>query len=168
MAEKETHQQKWKGTCSIELKRSSANKVWSLLFEDFCNVQKWLPVDMCSYVEGVAGKPGLIRRCISKAPSSTDGQDVLTTKWIVDEKLKMIDPIKRCLSYEITDNNIGFKSYVGTWELFPINGENDGAKAGCKFQWTFDSDPVEGWTFEELQSFVQNCLKFMANKMEDA
>lgn len=165
MAEEKNKQQKWQGKASIELKGSSATKVWSLI-QDFCNIHKWFPVDTCSYVEGVPGEPGLIRYCSSTKTSSIDGQDVTTIKW-AKETLTMIDPIKRCLSYELLDNNMGFKYYVATWEILPINGDYDVDMAGCKIQWSFVSDPVEGWRFEDMMSYIEYCLQYLANKLED-
>lgn len=66
----------------------------------------------------------------------------------VKEKLIMIDPTKRCLTIEIIDNNMGFKSYVATMEVLPINGpgndDHDAHAAVCKIMWLFVCDPVEG------------------------
>lgn len=60
-------------------------------------------------VDGVSGQPGPVRYC--KA-----GRDKTTIKW-AKEKLLVIDAIKRRMSYEIVDNNMGFKSYVATMQV---------------------------------------------------
>ncbi|KAK2661278.1 hypothetical protein Ddye_007811 [Dipteronia dyeriana] len=57
----------------------------------------------------------------------------------------MIDPIQRCLSYEMLDNTSGFKSYVATIKVLPINGDG---KIGCKIEWSFVVDPINGKTLE--------------------
>ena len=73
----------------------------------------------------------------------------------------MIDPIERCLSYEVIDSNIGFKSYVATSKVLPIN--NGG---GCKIEWSFVADPIEGMSQEGLASYIDHSIQFMAKKME--
>ena len=57
----------------------------------------------------------------------------------------MINPIERCISYEIMENNVGFKSYMATIEVLPINGDGQN---GCKIEWSFVADPIEGWRLE--------------------
>ena len=85
------------------------------------------------------------------------------TKW-AKEKLLMIDPIQRCFSYEIVDNNIGFRSYVATIKVLPMI--SDDKAEGCKIECSFVCDPVEGWTFEGFYSFVQSSLQSIAEKIE--
>ncbi|KAL5786269.1 hypothetical protein ACOSQ2_008661 [Xanthoceras sorbifolium] len=121
--------------------------------EDFCNAHKWCPnLDTCYPVEGAPGQPGLIfyYAASTQAPSddhSTDHEK--TTRW-AKKKLLMIDPIQRCYSYELVDNNIGFKKWV--------HGEN-----GCTIEWSFVADPIEGWKPEDLASFIDHRLQLMAN-----
>ncbi|ESR63951.1 hypothetical protein CICLE_v10009701mg [Citrus x clementina] len=152
---------KWKGKESIESASITAEQVWACL-EDFCNAHKWLPnLDTCYLVEGVPGQPGLVRYCAS---SKSDGHEV-TIRW-VKEKLILMDPIQRWLSYEVTDNNVGIKSYVATIKVFPINFDN-GMK-GCRIEWSYVADPFEGWKFEDFASHIDYSLKFMTKKMEHA
>ncbi|KAB2619313.1 lachrymatory-factor synthase [Pyrus ussuriensis x Pyrus communis] len=152
---------KWKGKTSRELKSHAAQQVWPLL-ADFCNLHKWLPVlDACYLVDGVPGQPGVTRYCVAPLPYPDDG----TIKW-AKEKLLMIDPINHCLSYEIIENNFGFKSYVATMQLVPINGED--GKTGCIIEWSFVSDPVEGWKYEDLQAVYETYLELIAKNMENA
>ncbi|KFK29898.1 hypothetical protein AALP_AA7G192700, partial [Arabis alpina] len=84
------------------------------------------------------------------------------TTW-AKERLVMIDPIGRCLSYEIIENNVGFKSYVATFKVMQVDGYDDQV---CRIEWSFVSDPVDGWKKEDLESYVDFCLKHMVNKME--
>ncbi|RXI07701.1 hypothetical protein DVH24_005474 [Malus domestica] len=101
------------------------------LLADFCNLHKWFPIlDTCYQVEGVPGQPGVIRYAslypdaFGKTSLSADDHghhdDQRSIKWVT-EKLLAIDLIERCLSYEIVDNNIGFKSYVGTMQVLSVN-----------------------------------------------
>lgn len=155
--EEET-QPKWEGEASVELKGSAPQQVWGFL-EDFFNIHKWHPgLDTCYQVDGVPGQPGLVRYCASTTASST--------MW-VKEKLTMIDPIKRCLSYEVVDNNMGFKSYVGTMEVLAMTNVADDDKHGCKIKWSFVCDPMVGWKYEDLLSNIESSLQFMAKKMEE-
>ncbi|KAJ6372980.1 hypothetical protein OIU76_027334 [Salix suchowensis] len=163
MAEEET-QLKWEGKATAEV-RVPAEKVWSFL-EDFCNIHKWIPtVDTCCQVEGELGQPGLVRYCASSSTVASEGRrEEIKISW-AKEKLIMINPIERCLSYEIMENNIGFKSYVATVEVLPNNGDG---RDGCKIEWSFVSDQIEGWRFEDLNSYISNCLHFMSQNMEQA
>ncbi|KAK7351503.1 hypothetical protein VNO77_11015 [Canavalia gladiata] len=149
---------KWEGKAIVELPGKEAESAWSAI-QDFCNLHKWIPLDTCYYVEGIQGQPGLIRYCAStvKDPES----QTPTIKW-AKEKLLTIDPIQHSLSYEVGENNMGFNSYVGTFQVLPLNGD---PKLGCKIEWGFLCDPVEGWTFQALNSYIENALQFMANKI---
>ncbi|XP_061369622.1 lachrymatory-factor synthase-like [Gastrolobium bilobum] len=158
----EESKSRWEGETSVELHGITAEQVWPLL-EDFCNIHKWMPIETCYQVEGVTGQPGLIRYC---ATTTRDDGDPLI-KW-AKEKLLMIDPIQHCLIYEVVDSNMGFKSYVATLKLLPVTiVSGDKPKpTSCKIQWSFACDPVDGWTFDGLFSYIQFVLQFMAKKME--
>ncbi|KAJ6406410.1 hypothetical protein OIU84_010017 [Salix udensis] len=147
MAE-ETAQIKWEGKSIAELRGPTADQIWSLL-EDFCNINKWFPgLDVCNQVGGELGKPGLTRYCASKT---------LSTYGCHDEG--------ECLSYEVLENNLGFKSYMATMKVLEING-SDAGENGCKIEWSFIADPAEGWTFEDFMSFMSFCLQSMGKNME--
>ncbi|CAH2077129.1 unnamed protein product [Thlaspi arvense] len=151
---------KWEGKQAAQINGVTAEQVWSVV-SDFCNVHEWFPtVDTCHRVQGTDGQPGLVRYCASTKAKEEE------TKW-AKERLVEIDPIERCLSYEILDNNVGFRSYVATVKVMPVNGgdESDG-RSDCRIEWSFVSDPVDGWKKEDLESYVDFCLKHLANKME--
>ncbi|PNX65999.1 lachrymatory-factor synthase [Trifolium pratense] len=152
-------QPNWEDKVTIKLPNITSQQVWQVL-QDFCNLHKWIPIDTCYQLEGIQNQPGVIRYCAStiKSPDSEP-----TIKW-AKEKLLTIDPIKRCLSYEIVDNNMGFKSYVATLKVVPINDDDEGA--GCVVEWGFVCDPVEGWTLQDFKSYIEYCLQFMAKKIE--
>ncbi|GAU14249.1 hypothetical protein TSUD_308090 [Trifolium subterraneum] len=150
----------WEGKVTIDAATITSQQAW-LALEDFCNLHKWIPIDTCYQLEGIENQPGLIRYCATtiKTPDSEP-----TINW-AKEKLLKIDPIKRCLSYEIVDSNMGFKSYVATLKVVPINGDDEAA-AGCVIEWGFVCDPVEGWTLQDFNSYVEYCLQFMVKKLE--
>ncbi|PIN24704.1 hypothetical protein CDL12_02560 [Handroanthus impetiginosus] len=158
--EAETDKPKWEGKATAKLHKHTAEKVWPLL-GDFCSFDKWLPtIHTCSKVDGVDGLPGLVRYCAGTVP---DGNGGGVAKWC-HEKLIDIDSVEKCLSYEVLDNNMGFKSYKSTMKVMPIDGGDD--LGGCKIEWSFLADPVEGLSFEDLAAYVDQSLQGMAKNME--
>ncbi|CAK9312958.1 unnamed protein product [Citrullus colocynthis] len=157
MEEQSPPPSKWEGEVSAETTAGSPNEIWPLLADDFCSLHKWLPIDTCHHVEGVPGQPGLIRYCASTDTMLSPEPSI---KW-AHERLNQIDPTKHILSYEILENNIGFKSYVATMKLLPGGG------GGCKIVWSFVADPIEGWPLEEFMKYLDFSLQHMANKMDD-
>lgn len=153
----------WEGKLTVELTTTAPEQAWPAL-EDFCNLHKWIPINTCYYLEGVEGQPGLIRYCSSEVVEDAAAVESETTvKW-AKEKLLAMDPVRRCLSYEIGENNMGFKSYVATMKVIPVDGE--GESVGCLIEWGFVCDPVEGWSIQDFSSYIEYCLQFMANKIE--
>ncbi|KAK2991820.1 hypothetical protein RJ640_006380 [Escallonia rubra] len=162
MAE-ETVKPKWDGKAAAKLTGATAEQVWPLL-EDFCSFHKWLPsIDTCHQVEGVQGQPGLVRYCASTVPPSDSG-NAATTLWC-HEKLMAIDAAGRRLTYEVVDNNMGFKQYLSTIKVSPVEGDD---KPSCEMEWSFVADPIEGWKFEDLLYYVESSLQAMAEKMVKA
>ncbi|KAF8080078.1 hypothetical protein N665_0976s0004 [Sinapis alba] len=158
--EQETTALKWEGKQTVQVNGVTVEQAWSVV-SDFCNVHKWFPtIDTCHRVEGTDGETGLVRYCASNKTKDEE------TKW-AKERLVEMDPVGRCLSYEVLENNVGFGSYVATVKVVPVNGgdESDGGKV-CGIEWSFVSDPVDGWTKENLESYVGFCLQHMADKME--
>ncbi|KAM1365006.1 hypothetical protein ACFX13_044074 [Malus domestica] len=149
--EEDQKQSKWQGNTSAELKRTAAEQAWPAL-ADFCNLHKWFPnLATCRQVEGIPGQPGVIRYCAS-APVDNDESSI---KW-AKEKLLTIDPIQRCLSYEVTESNLGFKSYVSTMQVVAMDGGG-----GCKIEWSFVCDPIEGLGLDEFLSYLDSSLQLM-------
>ncbi|KAJ4953936.1 hypothetical protein NE237_030768 [Protea cynaroides] len=160
----QSQQSKWKGKAYAELNRATVEQVWTLL-EDFFSIHKWLPgIDTCQPVEGVLGQSGCIRYCANTAVSESEEKKI-TTKW-VKEKLLFIDPVERCFSYEVIENNIGMNSYIATVKLVQLS--QAAIDEGCQIQWSFVSDPIEDLTFEAFFSHIQSIAQGMAQRMEDA
>ncbi|WVZ17935.1 hypothetical protein V8G54_005257 [Vigna mungo] len=159
MTEKSTP--KWEGKAMAELPATDPQLTWEVL-EDFCNVHKWLPIKTSYHVEGVSGQPGLIRYCaltVEEEGVGDDAEKTTTMKW-AKEKLLEIDPVQRCLTYEVGENNLVFNSYVATIKVFPMDQD------GSKIEWSFVCDPVQGWSFQKLNSLIKSYLEFMAKKIE--
>ncbi|KAF8008067.1 hypothetical protein BT93_K1906 [Corymbia citriodora subsp. variegata] len=159
MAE-ETHP-RWEGKLIAELKGLTPDQVWPFL-EDFCNLHKLLPtLNSCHQVEGVPGQPDLVRFITST--KSRDDSDLWKIMW-ANERLLMMDPSDKRFSYEVLDNNIGLKSYVATIRVMPMN-VGSGKMGGCMIEWSFASDPVEGWGVQDMRSFVDFWLQSMAKNL---
>ncbi|XP_008794116.1 lachrymatory-factor synthase-like [Phoenix dactylifera] len=149
--------EKWEGKASINVPNTKADEAWSLL-SNFCSLHLWLPaIDVCEKVAGVEGQPGCVRYCAA-APS--DGGKLV--RWSKEELLGF-DPVARSYCYEVTGSNIGFGRYMATFKVLAEEGE-----AGCKLEWSFESEPVEGWTQESLIAYLQTGLEGMARRVEEA
>lgn len=83
----------------------------------------------------------------------------------VKERLLAIDKDERFLTYEVSDSNMGFGSYVATVKVTEEDGPNED---DCKIVWSFESDPVEGWRLEDLVSYLESSLKGMAERLKMA
>ncbi|KVH99854.1 lachrymatory-factor synthase [Cynara cardunculus var. scolymus] len=166
MAE-ERRESKWEGKVVAEVRSITPQQVWPLL-EDFCNVHKWLPtIDTSRHVEGVYGQPGLVRYCastLSSLPSNGDDQTPTTVVNWCHEKLLSIDPVQRSLSYEITENNLGFTFYVAEWKVIELKGDDNAG--GCRIEWSFSCNPVEGWKLEDFSGYIGSGLEGMAKRIE--
>ncbi|OIV96160.1 hypothetical protein TanjilG_13092 [Lupinus angustifolius] len=155
---------KWEGKFIVELAENSAEQVWPYI-EDFCNIHKLIPLNICYKLEGMQGQPGLIRYCANTIKGDDADTETTIMNW-AKEKLLSIDHVQRCLSYEIGENNMGFKSYVATMKVVAFN--EDAEVGGCKIEWGFVSDPVEGWILQDLNSFIHSNLQVMAKNIEAA
>ncbi|KAL6986789.1 hypothetical protein U1Q18_043555 [Sarracenia purpurea var. burkii] len=161
----ERTERKWEAKTTAKVHESTPEQVWSLL-EDFCSLKKYLPtIDTCYKIEGAYGQPGLIRYCASTVSSSSGGSDDHPTINWCHEKLLSMDPIERCLTYEVLDNNLGFKSYLSTMKVLPIDGDGE---PGCQIEWSFVSDPIEGFGFDKLLTYVDSSAHAMAANIEKA
>ncbi|XP_014500751.1 lachrymatory-factor synthase [Vigna radiata var. radiata] len=152
----EKSDERWKGKAVVELADTNGEVAWSVI-EDFCNIHKWMSLDTCYQQEGSLGKPGLIRYCASTIVD--DVEKTPTLKW-VKEKLLAIDPVERCLSYEVIENNMGFKFYVATLKVLSRE------EGGCKIEWGFVCDPMEGWSVEGLESYVESSLQIIKKNIQ--
>ncbi|PIA38254.1 hypothetical protein AQUCO_02800139v1 [Aquilegia coerulea] len=151
---------KWECHACVELVLG-ADQVWPFL-ADFFGMRKLLPaLDICRPVEGIGGEPGCIRYC-ARYTGAPDNEE--TVKWAT-EKLLSIDNAQRSLSYKIIANNLGYESYMATMKVVPGGNNN---KDGCKIEWSFVVEPVEGRTEEDMASHQDYILKTIAKSIEEA
>ncbi|EPS67591.1 hypothetical protein M569_07185 [Genlisea aurea] len=143
----------WEGKATAVLRRSTPEFAWSLI-ENFFDLHSWLPsIRTCSRLDGGDGG-ALVRHC-----SSGEGGDA---KWCY-EKLVGMDPIEMRLSYAALDNNLGLRNYRSTMKV--LDGGGDG---GCRIEWSFSSDPIEGMKCEDMVDYLDASLRGMADNMEKA
>ncbi|XP_057958196.1 lachrymatory-factor synthase-like [Malania oleifera] len=165
MAEEKQTEAKWQRKATVKLNGLTPDQVWPLV-SDFCALDKWVAsLDTCRHVDGVPGQLGLVRYCASTAQPTSNGGDGPTIIW-AKEKLVAIDPIGRSLSYEVIDNNMGIKSYVGTMKVLATDGSDAGG--GCQIEWSFVADPIQGWSLEDFAAYINSALQSMGKRMEEA
>ncbi|KAK4755928.1 hypothetical protein SAY87_009685 [Trapa incisa] len=154
MGEEDVQKLKWEGKSTAEVRSLTADEVWPLLADDYCSLHKLLPgvLDSCSWVEGSPGQPGLTRRCANTS----------TSRW-AEERLIAIDTEEMWFTYEVTANNVGLQSYQATIRVSPSVEEG-----GCKIEWSFVSEPAEGWKMEDLNSYIESCVQAVALNIEVA
>ncbi|VAH79537.1 unnamed protein product [Triticum turgidum subsp. durum] len=63
-------------------------------------------------------------------------------------------------NYEVVETNKGFGRYRAT-----IGVEPD--PAGCAVRWSFDADPVKGWTLEGFVGFLEKLAHGVAKRLEE-
>lgn len=145
--------EKWKGKAKTEVIEHKAEKVWPLI-ADFCGLSKWYPTPTCIPFEGVSGEPGCVRFCAGfKTHQDTP------VNW-TKQKLLSIDHSSMTMIYNIIDSNIGFYSYIATWRVVPCG---DGC---CEVEWEYEVEPAQGWTMQQLDSFISSGLQVMGKRME--
>ncbi|KAI3902293.1 hypothetical protein MKW92_014646 [Papaver armeniacum] len=170
MAQETAEEQKWKGKACTNLKDITAEEIWPF-FEDFLSINKWLPgVDACTLVEGVSGEPGCVRYCTGTAVPADGSDDESVISW-VKEKLLSIDPVERCISYEVIEGNVGFESYIATIKVFSDSsdqGTQENGQSGSMIEWGYIVNPIPGWKSEDLASYIDATLLAMAKRMEEA
>ncbi|PIA26869.1 hypothetical protein AQUCO_08600021v1 [Aquilegia coerulea] len=155
-------QQKWHGKLSAKLTSSTVDQIWPLL-ADFCNVHKWVPTVECEHVQGSPdpGQPGCIRHIFGPPEEDNTERPAMS----IYERLLTIDPVERCLIYEVTKSNMGFKTYVATVKV--LRGDNDNPN-GCVIDWSYVCDPIKCWKSEDLFSMISAILDSMTKTMGEA
>ncbi|KAJ0977420.1 hypothetical protein J5N97_012894 [Dioscorea zingiberensis] len=159
--QEDEHKEKWQGCVVAKLRRATANKVWPLI-GDYLSLSKLRPnIALCELVDGVPGQAGCVRYCAG-APT-TDISGASSVFWAKERRLGS-DPSGHSLSYEITENNMELTRYVATLKVVAGSGDDD---EGCSLEWSFESDPMEGWSQESFVSYLQNGVDTMAAKVEE-
>lgn len=161
-------QLKWEAKVTAKLTRASPDQIWGI-YTDFFNFHKWYPgLASCRGIHGTNGEVGCIRFCSGFSISSSS-QGTGSGKWS-KERLIAIDHSRRCLSYEMVDSNIGFKSYVSTVKIVPWGDDGDDHEHdqdGCVIEWSFTVDPVEGLQLDEMMKKYEVALQSLVKRIED-
>ncbi|KAF3788877.1 Lachrymatory-factor synthase [Nymphaea thermarum] len=162
MGEEEQQQLvRWEGKLSATIGGATADQVWPLV-ADFCSLDRWFPsVQTCRLEGGVAGEPGCVRYTAGKGIESADGEGVAWAR----ERLVSIDPAGRKLSYEITENNVGWGQYEAAMEVIEGGGMTEDG-GGCRIEWSFRMEPMEGGSEEGVAAYLGHTLEEMAKRME--
>lgn len=130
----------------------------------FCALHRYLPsIDVCELAAGEDGRPGCVRYVASLAPTGEVGS------WAREELLE-IDHHARRLAYAVGGNSMGFGRYVATLSVVADADDEEAAAAGagCRLAWSFECEPVQGWTRDGLLGYLDGALKGMAARIEQA
>ncbi|OAY78728.1 lachrymatory-factor synthase [Ananas comosus] len=147
---------KWRGAVRAKLAGPTPDQAWSYL-KDFCALDRWIPtLHTCRKVEGSDGEVGCVRYCAGSLNRSDPAAPVGWSK----ERLVDFDPVRRSYSYEVVESNKGFGSYAAT---IRVGSDPDG---GCCVEWSFESDPVKGWTYEGFTSYLESLARGVAARLE--
>ncbi|XP_040380514.1 lachrymatory-factor synthase-like [Oryza brachyantha] len=173
--------QQWEGAAEARLPSTAAAAAWPHV-ASFCALHRYLPgIDVCERVAGDDGVPGCVRYVASRpAPPPAeegDGQQAAAgvETWAREELLEM-DGARRRLVYSVVGSNLGFGRYVATMTVVdddegvntPAPETVPAAAAGCKLVWSFECEPVQGWTRDGLLGYLETSVKGMAERIEEA
>jgi len=158
----------WRGTVRAVASGPTPDEAWALL-GDFCSLNRWVStVRTCRRVVEVeveaaaepegrpAPAPGCVRYCEGPVNMAAPGEPVGWSK----ERLLETDHTGRWYSYELLDSNKGFGRYRAT-----VRVEHD--PAGCAVSWSFEADPVKGWTLEGFVAFLEKLARGVAQRLEE-
>ncbi|KAL6845075.1 hypothetical protein ACP4OV_024570 [Aristida adscensionis] len=146
----------WRGSVRAVAAGPTPDEAWALL-GDFCALDRWVPaLRTCRRVEGAEGAPGCVRYCAGPVNMADAEAEVGWSK----ERLVELDPAARRYSYEVVESNKGFGRYRATLRVEPD-------PAGCAVAWSFEADPVEGWTLEGFVGFLDKLARGVARRLEE-
>ncbi|KAJ3669012.1 hypothetical protein LUZ60_010962 [Juncus effusus] len=152
--EDQTKVEKWEGKVSIDLPTINANQAW-LLLPDFFSIHLWMPsVHTCEKLHVSDSQVGSIRYVTS--PPDESGE----VRW-AKEELVAFNQVERSLSYTVIESNMGFGYYIAHFRV--IERED----LGCRLEWSFECEPVKGWSEEGLVAYLDLGLKIMAERLEE-
>ncbi|KAK3165313.1 hypothetical protein QOZ80_1AG0031680 [Eleusine coracana subsp. coracana] len=154
----------WRGSVRAVAAGPSPDAAWALL-GDFCSLHRWVPsLSTCRLVEGAAGRPGCVRHCagpVNMAAAAASGKEEEEEEagWS-RERLVAIDHVARWYSYEVVESNKGIGRYRATVQVEPD-------PAGCAVAWSFEADPVQGWTLDGFVGFLHKLARGVAGRLEE-
>jgi hypothetical protein len=155
--------QEWEGAVEALLPSTPAAAAWPHL-ASFCALHRYMSgVDVCERVAGEDGRPGCVRYVASHAePAGKEEQEQPEAKWAHEELLELDDAARR-LSYAVIGGNMGFGRYVATMTV-----AEEAETAGCRIVWEFECEPVQGWSRDGLVGYLQDAVKGIAGRIEEA
>uniref|UniRef100_A0ACD5TPY6 Uncharacterized protein n=1 Tax=Avena sativa TaxID=4498 RepID=A0ACD5TPY6_AVESA len=160
-----TQAREWEGAVEALLLSTPAAAAWPHL-ASFCALHRYLSgIDVCERVAGEDGRPGCVRYVASHAVAAGEEEDQeqqLEAKWAHEELLELDDAARR-LSYAVVGGNMGFGRYVATMTV-----AEETETAGCRIVWEFECEPVEGWSRDGLVGYLQDAVKGIAERIEEA
>ncbi|KQK09542.1 lachrymatory-factor synthase [Brachypodium distachyon] len=154
----------WRGSVRAAAAGPTPDQAWALL-RDFCSLDKWVPsVRTCRRLEEEGGAedgaPGCVRYCegpVNMAAAPGELEEVVG--WS-KERLLEVDAAGRSYSYEVVETNKGFGRYRATVGVEP-------EPAGCAVRWSFEADPVKGWTLQGFVGFLEKLARGVAKRLEE-
>ncbi|CAL4896197.1 unnamed protein product [Urochloa decumbens] len=164
----EQQQEQWRGAVEAAMPSTPAAAAWPHI-ASFCALDRYLPgIDVCELAAGEDGRPGCVRYVASLAAPAAAGEDGdegrrrEVANWAREELLE-IDGGARRLAYAVVGSSMGFGRYVATMTVAADEGEQ-----GCKLVWSFECEPVEGWTVDGLVGYLDGGVKAIAARIEEA
>jgi hypothetical protein len=153
----------WRGAVRAVAAGPAPDAAWALL-GDFCSLHRWVPsLSTCRLVEGAAGRPGCVRHCAGPvnmaARNAEDDEGAAAAGWS-RERLVGIDHAARWYSYELVESNKGFGRYRATVRVEPD-------PAGCAVAWSFEADPIQGWTLDGFVGFLDKLARGVARRLQE-
>lgn len=153
----------WQGKVSAKVRGATAEQVWPLI-ADFFGLDKWHPgVDTCRRLDGPGGA---IRYCERRVRHETTGE-IIAVRW-AKERLIETDPIERRLSYEVQENNVGFRRWIATAQVVSSDAKGQNGNYGCEIIWLFGGEPMQGWTYQQIVAYYDSSLTGIAKNIEHA
>ncbi|GJM93272.1 hypothetical protein PR202_ga09817 [Eleusine coracana subsp. coracana] len=131
----------WRGSVRAVAAGPSPDAAWALL-GDFCSLHRWVPsLSTCRLVEGAAGRPGCVRHCAGPVNMAAAAAADLGRR-----RRRRGGP--------------GSGSYRATVQVEPD-------PAGCAVAWSFEADPVQGWTLDGFVGFLHKLARGVAGRLEE-
>ena len=148
----------WRGTVRAVASGPAPGAAWELL-GDFFSLDRWVStVRTCRRVEG-GDEEGRVRYCEGPVNMAAAAGEAAVAGWSKERLLEM-DHAGRRYSYEVVASNKGFGRYRAALRV-----EDD--PAGCAVAWSFEADPVEGWTQEGFVRFLEELARGVARRLEE-
>ncbi|GLJ29985.1 hypothetical protein SUGI_0592760 [Cryptomeria japonica] len=149
---------KWQGSVEGKI-MAPLESVWKIA-SDYYEMHKWFPdMKLCERVEGAPEQGvGSVRRCITSLPSDQESTDSIALEELIAQ-----DDTNHSFTYRVTDSNLpGFIGHEGTFEFCELTKE----EGNCLMKWSFQMNPIAGFTKEGVEALRKSFLTGMVNNLE--